>query len=142
MTVRVRANDPHGGRAVARAAIAVDGSTPRITRLASSAKVLGVGRRGRRAKRLPRAATIRFRLSEAATVRLTLERVRFGGRKTPPRQLARPGRAGLNRLAVRARGLRPGRYKLLVGATDAVGHEAAPRKLELRVVSLRPRSKR
>ena len=141
VTVRVRANDPHGGRAVARAAIAVDGSTPRITRLATSAKVLGVGRRGRRAKRLPRVATIRFRLSEPAAVRLTLERVRFGGRKTPPRQIARPGRAGLNRLAVRARGLRPGRYKLLVGASDAVGHEAAPRKLELRVVSLRPRSK-
>jgi hypothetical protein len=142
VTVRVRVNDPHGGRSLATAAIAVDGSTPRITRLARSAGVLGVGPRGRGARRLPRATTIRFRLSEPAAVHLTLQRARFGGRKTAPRELTKAGRAGLNQLRLRARGLRPGKYKLLVGATDAVGHHATARKLELRVVSLRSRSNR
>lgn len=140
VTVRVRVNDPHGGRALATAAVAVDGSTPRITRLTSSSRVLGVGARGRRAaKKLPRSARIRFRLSEQAQVRLSLERVRSRAGNSTPRQLTKPGRAGPNQLSLRARGLRPGRYRLLVGATDAVGHEATARNLELRVVRLRRR---
>jgi sugar lactone lactonase YvrE len=41
-TVRVRVNDPHGGRAVAEASVQVDGSIPAIGRLRSGARVLAV----------------------------------------------------------------------------------------------------
>lgn len=142
-TARVRVNDPHGGRDNARVVVAVDGSTPRITRLTSGSRVLGVGRRARRGKRPrssrrlpPRSTKIRFKLSETADVKVTIERTGRGRTNQEPRVLSRDGVAGTNSLAVAARGLRPGRYKLLVEATDAVGHAAVKRKLGLRVVNL------
>jgi hypothetical protein len=52
--------------------------------------------------------------------------------------LTKAGQLGLNKLRIRARGLRPGRYRLRVEATDAVGHEALERTLGLRVVRLAP----
>jgi DNA-binding beta-propeller fold protein YncE len=137
--VRVRVNDPHGGRAVAEEVIEVDGSTPRITKLTSGSRLLGVGRRGRRArragKRLPPSSTsVRFQLSEPADARVTIERTGSGQRNSNPRVIEMAGQAGLNKFGIRARGLRPGRYRLRVEATDAVGHESAARKLTLRVV--------
>jgi sugar lactone lactonase YvrE len=161
-TVRVRANDPHGGRSVAEATVQVDGSTPMITRLRAGSRVLGVGPRGRRGraaarppKRAPRATTVRFRLSEPATASVAVERAHRGRRAeagAPCRPRARRGRrcirwtrqrvlrqagaAGPNAIRVRARGLRPGRHRLVVTAADAVGNHSVPRLLALRVVRL------
>lgn len=145
-TVRVRVNDPHGGRAVAQGVVRVDGSTPRITKLSSGSSVLGVGRPARRAKRPrssrklpPRSTKLRFKLSEAADVKVMIQRTGPGRRNPEPRELNRNGKAGANSVQVVARGLRPGRYRLLVEATDAVGHAATTRRLGLRVVNLAAR---
>ena len=48
-TVRVRVNDPHGGRSVAEANVTVDGAAPVIGQLRRGARVLGVKRPGRQA---------------------------------------------------------------------------------------------
>jgi DNA-binding beta-propeller fold protein YncE len=143
--VSVRVNDPHGGRAVAQSSVHVDGSTPQITGVRLGSSVLGANRRRRSTK-------LAFRLSEPAEVSVTIERARLGRRSregSPCRRRARrgsrcvrwrqvavlskAGRLGANRLRIRARGLRPGRYRLLIDATDAVGHEAVRRKVEFRV---------
>jgi sugar lactone lactonase YvrE len=153
-TVRVRVNDPHGGRAVAERTLRVDGSMPVITGL-RVARVLGLRskrRRPRAAAAPPRATQLRFRLSEAATVTVTLERARAGrrrkGRACNPRAkrgrrctvyrrartIRRAGVAGENAIPLRARGLKPGTYRITVRATDAVGNRSAPRRLRMRVV--------
>jgi DNA-binding beta-propeller fold protein YncE len=104
----------------------------------------------------PRATTIRFNLSEPGSVALAVDRARRGRRArvgAPCRVKARRGRrcitwsrkrvlshagaAGANAIFLRARGLRPGRYRLVLSAVDAVGHASAPRQLPLRVVRLR-----
>jgi sugar lactone lactonase YvrE len=158
-TVRMRVNDPHGARAQVEATVEVDGAVPVIGGLRSSARVLGVRRRPRRGvaaaiRRPPRAATIRFELSEPAGVTLAVERARAGrrtrdGRCRPrarrgrrclvwssKREIARLGAAGPNRIRLRARGLRPGRHRIRLSAVDAVGNPAATRSLPLRVVRL------
>jgi DNA-binding beta-propeller fold protein YncE len=161
VTMRVRVNDRHGARAVAEASVLVDGAIPVITELSIGARVLGVGRRARRgrpsARRTPpRATTIRFNLSEPAAVSLAVMRAHRGrraARSRPCRPRARAGRhcirwnrkrlvthtgaAGANAIRLRARGLRPGRYRLVLTAVDAVGNASAERLLPLRVVRLR-----
>jgi DNA-binding beta-propeller fold protein YncE len=170
VTLRVRVNDRHGSRAVAEAAVIVDGAMPVITGLRGGSPVLGVGRRGRRGRRgpqgdrargaarrrpPPRATTIRFNLSEPAAVSLEVQRARRGRRAAPGRPCrpqARRGRhcirwtrarlvthagaAGANAIRLRARGLRPGRHRMLLTAVDAVGNPSAQRLLPLRVVRL------
>jgi DNA-binding beta-propeller fold protein YncE len=162
-TVRVRVNDPHGGRAVAEASVQVDGAMPVITHLRRGSRVLGVERRRRRGRaaahprrRPPRATTIRFQLSEPATVTLAVDRARRGRRPvagSPCRIRARTGRrcvrwlrqrvrthagdAGANAIRLRARGLRPGFHRVVLSAVDGVGNPSAPRMLPLRVVRLR-----
>ena len=113
-TVRVRVNDPHGGRAVADATVHVDGALPVITQVRRSSRVIGVKRPRRRGRtrrtaprrfearpsprlrrRPPRATTIRFNLSEPARVTLAVDRARRGRRPAPgaPCSIrARPGR--------------------------------------------------
>jgi sugar lactone lactonase YvrE len=160
-TVRVRVNDPHGGRAMASATVTVDGSRPIMTGLRTSSRVLGVRPRRQRGRGVaaarrspPRAATIRFRLSEAAAVRLAVERARSGrrprGRACSPRAergrrctawarartLTRSASAGRNGIVLRARGLRPGRYRVTITAIDRAGNRSARRALRLRVVRL------
>ena len=46
--------------------------------------------------------------------------------------------AGRGSLRIRARGLKPGRYKLEVGAADAVGNSSTTSTLSLRVVRSSP----
>jgi len=152
-TVRVRVNDPHGGSAVAQSVVAVDGSVPRITNLGIGSKVLGVGPRAvrgsgekvarRATERPPRSTKLRFKLSESGTVRVLLRRSSCRrparrGRRCVRRSLKKLGRPGANTLRLRARGLRPGSYRVSVGARDAVGHEATKRRLRVRVVRLAP----
>ena len=153
-TVRVRVNDPHGGRAVAEALATVDGSMPVITGARTGAKVLGVGRRPRTRRRPPRATTLRFGLSEEATVTVTLERARSGRRRngacrprakrgrrcliwSRARRTTRVAQAGRNAIPVRAKGLSPGRFRLVLQAVDRVGNTSTRRTLPLRVVRFR-----
>jgi sugar lactone lactonase YvrE len=160
-TVRMRVNDPHGGRAVAEVTVSVDGAVPVITQVQAGSRVLGVGRRSRSSaagrRKPPRATNIRFSLSEPAAVGLATQRLRRGrrtpagrcrvrakrGRRcirwVPVRALGHAGAAGANSIRLRSRGLRPGRYRLVLTAVDAVGNASARRTLPLRVVRLRPR---
>jgi hypothetical protein len=156
--VRMRVNDPHGGRAVAEATVSVDGALPIITQLRAGSRVLGVRRRARRSGaargRPPRATSIRFDLSEPAAVSLAIERARRGRRTAdgvcrararrgrrctqwlPVRAIGHAGAAGSNAIRLTGRGLRPGRHRLVLRAVDAVGNASAKRVLPLLVVSL------
>ncbi|MGH2802354.1 MAG: hypothetical protein ACRDL4_04810, partial [Thermoleophilaceae bacterium] len=58
---------------------------------------------------------------------------------SPARSFTRQGSAGPNAVRLRARGLRPGRHRLLLRAVDAVGNESVRRSLRLRVVRLKRR---
>jgi hypothetical protein len=103
--------------------------------------------------------TVRFRLSEAATVRLLAERARSGrrrGRKCVAPRRARPtakrctrfvavkgratasGKAGSNRLRFRGRlagrRLAPGRYRLVVTAIDQAGNRSRAKRAGFTVV--------
>ncbi len=141
--VRVRVNDPHGGRAVAERRIQVDGSRPVLSSLRVGS--LDLSRR--------RSTTLRFALSEPATVDLAIDRGRRGrrplgarvcsagarrGRRclawTRARHVRRAATAGRNGIALRARRLRPGRYRVVLTATDAVGNVSLRRTLGLRIV--------
>jgi DNA-binding beta-propeller fold protein YncE len=150
-TVRVRVNDPHGGRAVAEGTVRVDGRMPVITAL-RVARVLGL----RRAGVPPPSTQLRFRLSEAARVTVAVDRARAGRRSrgrcrtrakrgrrcvlyTRARTIGRAATVGENAIPLRARGLRPGRYRITVRAVDQVGNRSAPRRLSLRVVRVRRR---
>jgi sugar lactone lactonase YvrE len=164
-TVRVRVTDLHGGQAVAQGSLRVDGSTPLVTGLRATATVLGVGtarkrskarkrRRGRASASPPRSTSLRFRLSEPATVTIGLERARKGrrarsgkcstrrkrGRRctiwSGVRSLDRRGQAGGNSIPLSARGLKPGHYRVSVTAVDEVGNRSARRQIRLRVVRL------
>jgi DNA-binding beta-propeller fold protein YncE len=139
--LRVRVNDPHGGRSVAAVRVRVDGTMPIVTQLHAA----------RRTVRLGRSATIRFRLSEAAAMTLTLSKGRPGriaagkcsrrakhGRRCTvwvrAKALERAGRRGDNGIALRTRGLKPGHFRLVLTAVDGVGHRSPSRALRLRVV--------
>jgi hypothetical protein len=106
----------------------------------------------RAARKVRTGTTIRLRLSEAARLRLTFARVRPGRRvrgrcrkqtrrnRGRPRcrrytrvrgAISPPGRQGANRIRFqgrlnRRRGLRPGRYRLVVRATDSAGNRSRP----------------
>jgi hypothetical protein len=47
--------------------------------------------------------------------------------------VSRAATAGRNGIALRARGLKPGRYRVVLTATDAVGNVSPRRVLALRV---------
>ena len=164
-TVRVRVNDPHGGRAVAEASVMVDGAAPVIGHLRRGARVLSVKRPARPRKRRrgqgrppPLATTVRFTLTEPAAVTLAVDRARRGRRTaanapchlrartgrscmiwSPARSTDHAGAAGENAIRLRSRGLRPGLFRLVLSAVDGVGNISAPRMAPLRVV---PRPKR
>jgi secreted trypsin-like serine protease len=80
--------------------------------------------------------TVRYRVSEDATVRFTIKRV---GRRGAARELvARASRAGLNRFVFTGRlhrPLAPGRYGLVAVATDAAGNKSATERVAFRIIS-------
>jgi hypothetical protein len=84
-------------------------------------------------------ATVRFNLSEQATVRVAVHRVR-GGKGHAARTRARivRGSAGLNSFRLRARigrrTLRPGAYRLTLVATDPSGNRSKPVERRFRIV--------
>jgi hypothetical protein len=84
--------------------------------------------------RLKRAkGRLRFRLSETATVRVKIQR--RNGRKFRAAKAARriAGKTGANAVKVATKRLRPGRYRVVVTATDAAGNKSVKR-LAFRVV--------
>ena len=89
---------------------------------------------------MSRGTLLRFRSSEAAVLRIAIQRVRRGQR---PRlraagTLTRRVAAGAGRVRLSGRigrrALRPGSYRLRLTAVDAAGNRSAPRLLRFRVV--------
>lgn len=133
---------------------------PEVDRLAptlSALKVTPSRIRVRRGSVVGRARRLRlqYALSEAATVRLTLVRVRPGRREGNRCVVPRPGATGTrcqrlitvlartrngapgvntSRLRLARRLLRPGRYRVRARATDAAGNRGAMRSARLRIV--------
>ncbi len=81
---------------------------------------------------------MRFKLSEAADVRIEIRR-RKAGRYRKVGALKKKNRdAGSNsiRIAARLRGkaLKPGHFQFVVTATDDAGNRSLPKKLRFRIV--------
>jgi hypothetical protein len=126
-----------------KAATALGNEPPRLGRVRFSRKVLVMRARGRaagrRARRVPK-LSLRYSISEAATLAIAIKRVR------PGRRHARSQR-GVRRMTVRAergrhstrlrsrlvRRLRPGRYRARVTAIDGLGARSRTRTAVLRV---------
>jgi hypothetical protein len=148
---RVKVLDPHGGEATAgaSASLVVDAIRPVIARFRASSRTIATPADARTAA--ARGVSFRFRLSEAARVRIAIERAsagrREGGRCVAPAKARRgvkrctrwrelvalhaPGKPGPNSVRfsgrVRGRGLPVGRYRALAKATDRVGNRSRPR---------------
>jgi hypothetical protein len=114
------------------------------------------------ARRVPAGTTIRYRLSEAATVRLAVERTLAGRRRgracsRPTRALRRAkpclrfsrvgvlrraGGAGANSVPfsgrIGRRALTPGHYRLTVEGKDAAGNSAHAKQLSFRILAPTP----
>jgi hypothetical protein len=115
--------------------------------------------KGPAASRAPVGTRVRYRLSEASSARFTVQRARKGRRKgrrcvAPTRKnrkakrctryvrlkggFTRVSQAGLNsfRLTGRLRGrkLAPGRYRLVLVATDAAKNKSKPKRAKFRIV--------
>jgi sugar lactone lactonase YvrE len=86
----------------------LDRDPPKLSRVSLSRKRVRVGRRER----------VRFRVSEASTVSFRVER-RTAGRWSTAKSFTRRRKAGRGSLAFRARGLRAGRFRVVVRAQDA-----------------------
>jgi V8-like Glu-specific endopeptidase len=119
----------------APAAPAVDRVAPIISTLSLSPVTFKAALRGGSIAS-PIGTTVRYRISEDATVRFTIKRV--GRREGVLRELvARASHAGLNRFAFTGRlhrPLKPGRYRLVAEATDAAGNNSATESVEFRIV--------
>ena len=75
-----------------------------------------------------------LRLTEAATIVVGMRRVMNRARASAGMPVIRlQGKRGLNRFALRARGLRAGRYTLRIIAVDAAGNESGTRRVTLRI---------
>ena len=117
---------------------------PRITRLTQSHSTWRAGRRlavAARRRRTPVGTTFSFSLDQDARVRFVFTRRRHR-RTVTVGTLAAAGHAGSNRLAFQGRlthrrQLRPGRYTLVITATNAAGQHSA-RSLNFRIVQSRP----
>lgn len=129
---------PPSGPGIDPPAPVVDSQAPVLSRISLSARRFRVGSARTRsaAKTLPRGTTLRYTLSEAATITVTLTR---SGRSVAASTLTRRGAKGANRVAVSGRSgrnaLPPGRYTLSLHAVDAAGNRGTPKKVGLRIVS-------
>lgn len=91
-------------------------------------------KRTRRCKRTR--AAINFQLSENARVTGAIEPVGApANRRTV--EIEVPGKAGANRLPITSKGLRPGVWRVTLGAEDADGNEADPASARFRVIRAR-----
>jgi hypothetical protein len=81
--------------------------------------------------RVKGARRLRAKVSEPARLRISVARKR-GRRWAKVRVLKPPARAGMNRLRLGSL-RRAGRYRLVVGATDAAGNASRQRVVRFRV---------
>lgn len=140
-TVTLTVTDPTGLTATATKALLVEGPLPGD----APGDAPGGGTEADRDETAPvissvslRAKRLRFRLSEAARVRFEIRR-RSGGRRVA--SFVRGASAGPNsvrftgrlRVGGRTRSLAPGRYRLVLVATDPAGNRSAARRLPFRV---------
>jgi dipeptidyl aminopeptidase/acylaminoacyl peptidase len=121
-----------------------DGTAPVITTASLSRSSFAAFRRGASiARNAPRGTRVSYRLSELAKAKLRIERAFKRGTRTRYRLLkgsfTHSGKAGLNRFRftgrLRGRKLRPGRYRLVLVATDAAGNKSKARRMKFRIVT-------
>lgn len=118
---------------------AADKTKPVLSRVSLSPVRFKVGTAttaltARAAKALKRGTSVRYTLSESATVTLAI--ARSGQRKTVGK-LTRRSKQGATRIAFSGRlgskALKPGRYVLTLTAVDAAGNRSAAKKVSFRV---------
>ena len=71
--------------------------------------------------------SLKLTLSEAATVKVKFKPVpakKKGQKKRKTLKLTRKAKAGANRISIRKRKLRPGKYRLTISATDTAGNKS------------------
>jgi hypothetical protein len=162
MRPRVRVLDPHGGEAIAAASgtLVVDTIRPVIGRFRASSRTIATPASASAAARR-KSVRFRFRLTESARVRVSIERAlagrRRGGRCVAPGKarkrakrctrwrrlttLHKKAKKGPNSVRfsgkVRGRSLHVGRYRGLARAKDDVGNSSRPRKAGFSAVRAR-----
>lgn len=146
--LRVRARDVFGALDLAPAArgFTVDTRSPSISR-ATIAKRFRLGRKRTAVKAA--GSTFRYRLSEAATVKIKIQRcVRRKGKRCrryrTVKTLTRNGRKGANRNAFsgRIRGVnaRTGLFRSVLSATDRAGNRSKAKRLGFSITRIMPAS--
>ena len=137
-----------------------DSTAPTLSRFGASRRRFAVARAGasKKKRKVPRGTTLRLRLSENASVTVTVQRPqsgrRSGKRCVAPRKGLRKkkkctryvsvgstsynGHQGDNRFAFSGRlgrrALRPGRYRLSARGKDAAGNISAPKNLTITII--------
>jgi len=139
-TATLTATDAEGNTATQSAPVQVRRIPPRILSFGMSHRLFAVGAKPTAlsgARRVPVGTTFRFRLSEAATARIAIQRKR--GRKwktvgtlkrrasTKPKRVAFSGR-------LRRKALKRARYRAVLVATDRAKNRSKPRRLGFKVV--------
>jgi len=144
--VSVTATDAAGNASSAGRTASVTDPRPRfIGRIRLAHARFRAARRGHsavpaRRRRALVGSRVSFRLSEAATVRFTVQRARPGRRRYVKQRggFTIRGAAGRTRFRftgrLRNRKLRPDRYRLVGTATDASGQRSAPKRVRFRIV--------
>ena len=135
------ATDSEGNVGSQAAAVTVKRIPPRILSFGMTHRLFAVGSRPTRlsgARRRPPVGTVfRFKLSEAATARIAIQRKR-GRRWKTVGTLRRKARAGKKRVPfsgrLRRKALTLGRYRAVLIATDRSKNRSKPRRLSFRVV--------
>ena len=135
-----------------------DTEAPLVSGFGAAPSVFALARAGTPVvARVPRGTRFRYTLSEAAQVRVTIQRALAGrrrrGRCVPPAPqplrakrctryrtigtLTRTGTTGANRIRfsgrIGERALRPGSYRAVITATDAAGNRSTPKRTRFRV---------
>jgi hypothetical protein len=137
----VTVTDPAGLTGSATATVPVQASpggdlAPVLSRFRLVPSRFRVARRPRATARRRGGTQIRFRLSESARVKLTVQRRRRGHWVRSGR-FAVQGKAGANRRRwsgrLRRKALRPGRYRMLATATDTAGQKSARARARFRI---------
>jgi nitrous oxidase accessory protein NosD len=120
-----------------------DAKAPILRRVSLRPRTFAVDRpRRARAARHRRGATLRFRLSENATMRFSVSRASKQKKRKARAvgSLRLSGRAGANSTHFRGRvgkkWLRPGRYRGTLVATDSAGNRSVAKRLSFRIASI------
>lgn len=129
-----------GGTTTTPVTIKRDATKPTISKL-KAAKKFRVKKKGKASKRAPKGTSIRFNLSEAASVSITIQQKKRG-RFKKRRTFKRNGRAGGNKVPFsgrikvkgKARSLKPGSYRVSIKATDPAGNTSAAKKKKFKIV--------